>query len=254
MKFVKKFCLAAAYVTRLPLCSIPKGDDALSGLSKYLPAVGLMLGSILCAEAAVLEVLHVKNALVGVVLTLSWLALTGGIHFDGLMDTADGIFSHRSRERMLEIMSDSRVGNFGVMIGLSVLLVKLAALSSFEGPRLVLALLLVPAWARWCETFTIGYFPYLKEQGMGKIWHDSTIFPSDVFVAAILPVSVTVACLLFQEGPGPAAKVAAATAACGLGAAFYLGSILKGQTGDTYGAVVELAEAGALLLLSLISF
>jgi cobalamin 5'-phosphate synthase/cobalamin synthase len=255
MNALRRFAVATSYVTRLTLCKLPATDAdlQLSGLSKYLPAVGLLIGALLFALACGLNIMNPSPMVWGAVLTIAWLLITGGIHFDGLMDTADGIFSHRNQERMLEIMADSRVGNFGAITGWCVLLLKFAALSSlpFSFNLYLTVFLMVPAWARWCETFAIGAFPYLREQGMGKVWHDTTRFPRDVFLAALAPLVAT-ACLQYQ-GSTLAVLAALLTVASGLSFSFWLNDTLKGQTGDTYGACVELAETGGLLLLSLCS-
>src|SRR5262249_16942798 len=158
-----------------------------------------------------------------------------------------GIFSHREPARMLEIMSDSRVGNFGAMTGFCTLLIKFASLASLPFPALIQALALIPAWARWCETYTIAAFPYLRKQGMGKVWHDTTRYPHDVILAGALPLTLNAAAIYFV-GTG-ALIVPIATVVPGLWAAYWLNSRLTGHTGDSYGAVVELAEAKALLVL-----
>jgi len=246
-----RFGLAVSYVTCIPVCRLPADQEAgeLHGLSKYLPAVGLLIGALLLTIALGLRALQTNQLTAGAVLALSWLVITGGIHLDGLMDTADGVFSHREQERMLEIMADSRVGNFGAMTGFAVLIVKFASLSSLPFPALLPVLLLVPAWARWCETYAIAAFPYLREAGMGKVWHQTTRHPLDPLLAGMLPVLATAAvwALGFRLSPLPAGF----TILSGMGSAFYLVNILRGHTGDTYGAVVELAEAAALLLTAL---
>lgn len=251
MNFISRFARTAAYITRLPLANLPKDDDVarMSGLSKYLPAVGLLIGALLLSENSVLTAVHADALLQGTLLAVTWLAITGGIHFDGLMDTADGIFSHSDRDHMLEIMTDSRVGNFGAMTGFCTLVLKVAALSTLPAWILPPALLLVPTWARWCESFAIGAFPYLRKSGMGKIWHDTTRYPLDVYLAGIVPLLATAGCQLY--GWPPAAPIAIFTVLSGLSASYALNRILKGQTGDTYGASVELAETGALLCVAL---
>src|SRR5262249_14512033 len=157
-----------------------KQEQDLSGLSKYLPAVGLLIALPLGLVVWLCGKFSVPHLVSGTLLTLVWLVMSGCIHLDGLMDTADGGFSHRSPERMLEIMHDSRVGNFGAIAGIMAILIKLTTLASAPFLMLQLAVLLIPMWARWAETFAIGYFPYLREQGMGKIWHDTTRFPRDI--------------------------------------------------------------------------
>ncbi|MBI4533517.1 MAG: adenosylcobinamide-GDP ribazoletransferase [Candidatus Melainabacteria bacterium] len=249
MNPLKRFALAISYVTCLPLLRDPDGQ-LLPGLAKYLPAVGILLGCLMAGLAIALKAICSDSLVVGVILTLSWLIITGGIHFDGLMDTADGVFSHRERSRMLEIMADSRVGNFGVMVGFGIISTKIACLASLNSNILWLTLLVVPSWARWCETFTIGAFPYLREQGLGKVWHDTIGWPSDLIVSAIPPILLTI--ILSASGNLLSLLIALATILSGLACAFWLKSILWGHTGDTYGATVELAETGALLATALL--
>lgn len=248
MKALARFARTASYVTSLPLARLPADAEGVEmrGLSKYLPAVGLMLGALLAGLAALADMCHLNSTLSGAILAVTWLALTGGIHFDGLMDAADGIFSRQPRERMLEIMHDSRVGNFGAMAGMAVLLLKTAALASLPLAALLQSLIWVPAWARFCETAAIGIYPYMRESGMGKVWHDSTRCPADVVAAGALPAAGTF--LSVYLGFGLPLMLAGLTLACGLAAAAWLARRLGGHTGDTYGAVVEIAETGAITL------
>lgn len=254
MSLLKRFALAASYVTCLPLIKLKldeEPDYILAGLSKYLPAVGILIGALLFGFFQLLQWMHANAFLQAFLLTSAWLALTGGLHFDGLMDTADGIFSHRSRERMIEIMSDSRVGNYGAITGFLFVIAKLAALFALPSNVIPLALFIVPTWGRWCETYAIGAFEYVKPIGKGKIWHDSTVYPKDLLLSAVAPVVLTVICLTIDARAS--ATLAAATISSGLLLSHWLKAKLGGHTGDTYGAVVEFSEAAALIVASLAS-
>lgn len=253
MSIWRRFALTASYITCFPLTKISSEtpDSDLQGLAKYLPAAGLFIGLLLAALAWFVSLWQVGGILSGTLLTLCWLSFTGGIHLDGLMDAADGIFSHRDRPRMLEIMNDSRVGNFGVMMGVGNLLLKIACLSTLTYPLLLAALILVPCWARLCETLAIGRFPYLRSSGMGKIWHDSIKVPGDLYLATIVPVLSLF--LLSYLGWKLLLLTAFSVLLGGLWAAALINKILGGHTGDTYGATVELAETSGLLLLTIVS-
>jgi len=269
MRVFKRFILTLSYVTSLPLKEAASSiasqyenadstdasaeRDALYGLAKYLPSAGLLIGLLLVPVAIFLGQVHAPHAVAGAILSITWLCLTGGLHFDGLMDAADGVFSHRNRERMLEIMMDSRVGNFGAMTGMAVLILKTVALVSLcAHPALLLTMLVItPAWARWCELYAIGRFPYARETGKGKIWHDSTKFPGDLFLGMALPVIVSAIAAVYV-GLNDVLSVVAFTTLSGLIASHWLASHIKGHTGDTYGAVVELAETGCLILTAMI--
>jgi adenosylcobinamide-GDP ribazoletransferase len=242
MNFLKRLALTASYVTCIPMgVSFDTEDESmLHGLSKYLPLVGLFIGLALTLIVFALAQFHLNPLLLATIITFKWLWLSGGLHMDGLMDTADGFFSHRSRERMLEIMQDSRVGNFAVLVAITVISLKIASLQSVNLSTLIIAVLLVPGWARACEVYAIGKFEYAREQGKGKIWHDTTVWPRDLFLSIIPMVLVTLC--VYQFNAKAVVQVTLATIIGGVCAAHFLNAKLNGQTGDTYGAVVEIAE------------
>jgi len=249
----KRFATTVRYVTCIPAFGGQRRDELsqvdLSGLAKYLPAAGVLIGLALCLALRLLNFCHAPDVLSGIILAITWLSLTGGLHFDGLMDTADGIFSHQSVERMLEIMRDSRVGNYGVMVGMSTLLLKAACLSCLSPQTLITVLLLCPIWARWSEAFAIGKFPYLRESGMGKVWHDTMTYPEDLLKGALIPLGTTISAAVFR--PIEAITISLATVFAGYLTALMLARKFGGHTGDTYGAVVELSELGGLLIAAL---
>ena len=249
MQFLKRFRLTLGYITCLPLAGKVEGEPV--GLAKYLPSVGLLLGGILSIASMLLTALSVDSLFSAVLLAVLWLLLTGGLHMDGLMDTADGIFSHQSRERMLEIMQDPRVGNFGVLSGVSLLLIKITGMAALSGSGLSTVLLLAPMWARLAECYAIGKYSYARAAGKGKIWHDSTSYPSDLIKAAILPLAVSAG--LVCLGQYYVLSFTLISMITALSTASYLNRKLQGHTGDTYGAVVELNEALSIAGLVLLS-
>ncbi len=253
MDFLRRLALTASYVTCLPIYKVDleQSDELLAGLSKYLPTVGLLIGVCLFLCAKILDLVYAPYLVQGALLTLFWFVFTSGLHLDGLMDTADGIFSHQSPARMLEIMSDPRVGNFGVIVGILLLVCKFAALSSLGSTSLFAVLFLVPAWARISEVYAIGKFTYLREQGKGKIWHDTTNFPGDLWMSAFLPIICTIGAVYMGRQLNLLAVVSV-TFAAGLLCSHWLNKKLGGQTGDCYGAVVEFSEAAGLLTAALV--
>lgn len=240
----RKLLLTISFATRLPLASVPDDSTQLTGLGKYLPASGLVIGLLLAGFIVILQCLKASILLAATLTVIAWLTITGGIHMDGLMDTADGIFSHRSRQRMIEIMSDSRVGNFGAMSGFCLILVKIAACAALFPTFLSICILFIPAWARWCELIAIGRHEYAKKSGMGKVWHESTVFPRDA-VQGMLPPLVCTILAVFMGYKLPV-FVAVVTIAAGILCGAWLNEKLGGHTGDSYGAVVEISEAAGL--------
>lgn len=248
---LKRLAIAASFLTCFPIIKGPIQAESMESLSVYLPGIGLLISAILCLFALLFDAAHITGLLNAVLLTFIWLGTTGGIHFDGLMDASDGILSHRDPKRMLEIMLDSRVGNFGALAGFAVLLLKVASLTVFNQLSLLQILIVVPSWARFCEAFAIGAFPYLRESGMGKIWHDSIKFPQDVLLAAILPFAATAIAVIYL-GWQLSLIASTATVIGGFIASYWINNVLKGHTGDTYGAVVEIAEVAGVLVSAII--
>ena len=261
---IKQIAATLAYVTIFPLPRWTHADA--QGNPIYLPLAGALIGLVVVLVAVGLFYLKTSGLLAAVLLIGLWLFLTGGLHLDGLMDATDGIASHRSRERMLEIMQDSRVGNFEVMAGIFVILIKIAALFSlFERtlPLSILSLAVVPIQARLMEALVIGSFPYARPEGMGRAWHQAARRPHPIvtsLAAAIVSIaSISGMCALahlaFALPVAPALIALACTtsgaALTALITALLVQARLGGHTGDTYGMIVELSECGALTTLAL---
>ncbi|MGL4732729.1 MAG: adenosylcobinamide-GDP ribazoletransferase, partial [Fusobacteriaceae bacterium] len=103
------------FTTRLPLGGKDDIDwEKLGKSMKFFPLVGIILGLIMYSSVKILSISINSPLLIAALVVMIYVVLTGGIHLDGLSDTFDGIFSYRSKQRMLEIMKDSRVGANGV--------------------------------------------------------------------------------------------------------------------------------------------
>ncbi len=113
---------------------------------------------------------------------------------------------------------------------------KFITIYSLTGAALGACLIVIPAWACWCELYAIGKFPYAKVDGKGKVWHDTTVFPIDLLKGAAPPLAVTTAFAL----AGYPIVWTAMFMCVGSGIVFshIMNSKLGGQTGDTYGATV----------------
>src|SRR3712207_3561507 len=96
--------------------------------------------------------------------------LTGALHFDGFLDSCDGLFGYRTVERRLEIMRDSRVGSFAVAGGWALLSLKWAGLSQIPGGLLIQSLLLAPLLGRFALVVAVVIFPYGRESGLGTVY------------------------------------------------------------------------------------
>ncbi|MCD6323021.1 MAG: adenosylcobinamide-GDP ribazoletransferase, partial [Clostridiales bacterium] len=171
------------------------------------------------------------------------------VHTDGLMDSADAYFSRRETERKLEIMKDSRVGAFAVMVLVIVILLKIAFMSEIltSGNNIGVLLIFIPIISRTLQSSMLYYFPFAKEDGLanmygGKIKKGFGFILLAVFVATCIGIFI-IAGIKALIIPGIAL----------LYYLFYYFSVKKnfgGITGDLLGAFLEVAEMlmiGALL-------
>ena len=203
----------------------------------YFPIVGLVLGGLLYGLGSGLRLVF-PFPVVSIFILAAWLLFTRALHFDGFLDTCDGLFGGFTPERRLEIMRDSRVGAFGVAGGGLLLLAKYAALASL--PHLS-GLLLAPVMGRWVLSIAIFAYPYAHEEGMGRDMKDNVGWQQ-----VILATVVTMLAACFFTGWVGLLVFAMAGIILWLGAGFILRRI-PGLTGDSYGALCELTELMVLL-------
>lgn len=245
-------------LTRIPIpAAIPFTPEMLARSVAYYPVVGAVIGGIVAAAGACMDG-SVPAMPAAVLLMAVWLLLSGGLHMDGLMDTADGILSHRSRERMLEIMKDSRVGAMGVIAAVVLLLFKFAVLGTWfdegqdwlaEAPIFAMACGLSRLWV----VAAMAFWPFARpDEGMASMF--KLVRPKHAVAAALAQALMTAVCIWVF----PAASFGAlASYALPAGIAIGAGSVLAawmcrklgGLTGDTYGALTEMIEAVLLFTL-----
>ena len=214
--------------------------------TRFFPLVGLVLGICYALAAWILVSVLGMRALTAALLLILPLLLTGGLHADGFMDTADGVFSGRERERKLEIMKDSRVGSFGVVAFVLLMFLQFALLLDMSPPLLVPVFFVMPIIGRMAMVLAVSCFPYARADGMGKTYADM----ADRGTVAIAAVTASV--LVIPIG-------LLATLALVLGIVFallfcrWMTAILGGVTGDVYGAATVLTETIVLAVFSLAS-
>ncbi|MCZ8519379.1 MULTISPECIES: adenosylcobinamide-GDP ribazoletransferase [Paenibacillus] len=252
---------AFQFLSRLPVPVTLHYTDAVFRRSViFYPLVGAVLGALLWASGALLQGVLPALPAAAVLLAL-WVALTGALHLDGLMDTADGVLSHRPRERMLEIMKDSRVGAMGVVVCMLVLLLKWSLLAALLGRGSgwsdLAVLPLVLLWSRCAMAAALVCWPYARQAeggGMGSLF--AGLGFRHLAGAVLLAAALTLAAGwgLVQAGAGGTPPVrallllpAAAAAGCAL-LGVLLHRKLGGLTGDTYGAINEGIETLLLIL------
>ena len=214
---------------------------------EYFPLVGLLLALLLALMALVFAPL-VPRMVLAALLVVALTSLTGGLHLDGLMDTFDGVFGGRTRERKLEIMRDSRVGSFGVLAGACALLLKFACFASFAQHSLPAILLVTLPSARWSLVLALRCFPGARANGLGATFRQH-ITRQGLELAGGITLIVA---LLSTQLTGLVVLIIMTITTLVLGT--WITRKLGGLTGDTYGAIAEITEIVGLLAFILLHF
>ena len=196
---MKGFLLLLSFMTRIPIPKTDYDEEKLGKSMKYFPVVGIIVGFILLFFCIIFNFI-LKNIsysailpLMIIVVILTDLITTGGLHLDGLADTFDGIFSYRSKHKMLEIMKDSRLGSNGALALILYFLLKFVLLFSLtieSRESALYAIMTYPVIARFCSVVSCASSPYARGSGMGKTFVDNTK-ACGLIVAAIITILYT---------------------------------------------------------------
>jgi adenosylcobinamide-GDP ribazoletransferase len=249
MRQIRLFFIALQFFTRLP---IPRwvGFEPhwLQHASRYFPAVGIVVGGVAAATYALAAWAwpHVVAVLLS---TIAGIYLTGAFHEDGFADACDGLGGGMTRQRVLEIMTDSRIGAYGAIGIILILALKCAALSCLPPQTVVAALLVAHPLSRLAASALIWQLDYAKSEGKAKpLAHRMSNLE---FVIALLTAALPMA-LLVAIGWLSWQAVAAGIAAVILAAVWLAHKLVRrigGYTGDCLGAVQQLTEVAFYLAL-----
>ena len=229
---------AWAFLTRLPGGAHPETDRELGRSVPWFPAVGAVVGSV---SGGVYWALHgpLGGTLAAVLAVAAGVIATGGLHEDGLADTADSL-GGITRSQRLEIMKDSRVGVFGVLALVLSTLVRVFAVASLEPLDGLVALLVAHMLGRAMAVALMGVVPAAAGTGLG---HGYTAHMPRVWTAVAVIVSAAAAAGLGPVGAVSLTAATAAIAAVGLLARRAFGGI----TGDVLGAIEQVGEMAVLV-------
>jgi adenosylcobinamide-GDP ribazoletransferase len=217
------------------------------GIARVAPIVGVLIGGLLGLVDWGLYQVGIPGLTRSAIVVVLWVAITGGLHLDGAMDTADGL-AVTDPQRRLQVMLDSVTGAFGAMAAIAILLLKTVALSEIESDR-VWIMMAAAGWGRWGQLSAIALYPYLKSTGKGAFHKESIQSLWEALPTFLLLFGLSG---FLYEHPTKAIALSVGGASLGLLTGAGLDRKLGGQTGDTYGAIVEWTEA--LLLCGLTVF
>ena len=236
---IKQFILLTQFMTRIPIpIEVDYNEKDFGKSIKYFPILGLLIGLILYFVYFIAAKFTDNKLLIAVFLIITETVITGGIHLDGLADTFDGIFSYRPKERILEIMKDSRIGTNGAIVLIIYFLSKTVLLSEVGLKYIII----MPVISRIATVINAGLGTYARKTGMSNAIMDyneksdiliSLIFTIVIsfFFAGINGIIITFICFLFI-----------------LYFMHYITKKIDGITGDTMGASLELTSILALIL------
>jgi len=215
----------------------------------YFPTIGLIIGLILAGLNWLLS-LFLPSAIVNLLLIVSLVVITGALHLDGFIDTCDGIAGNKTPEDRWHVMHDSRAGSFGVIGAILLLLAKYVTLSTIPGPLMTVTLLFMPVVSRWAMVYAIFTHPYARLSGLGKIFKQGTRWPGFT-IATIITFVLAIALIPLFQLTGLIVMLFIWIITVIM--AVYFRSKFAGLTGDTYGAINEVAEVSVLIIVVLLA-
>ena len=275
------FFIALQFLTRLKIVNQTEWSMEDFGKSvATFPFVGLIIGIFLTLIYFIFSQFLSPMPLM-LIIVISEFLFTGGLHADGLMDTSDGLFSGREREKKLEIMKDSRVGSFGVVAFVFITLLKWQLLTAIPIPEFIpIILVMMPLMSRYTLILSIRSYPYARKSGMGQafaVYAPKHVITCSTISTFCMPIII---CLLLSLLYAIALGITSILsipfipyniAIFGLAYALvglmeinifsmivsyiinriinhYIVKQLGGTTGDTYGFVVEVTEVLLILV------
>lgn len=228
--------VAFQFLTRIPMPSTAFETDSLSRAIKFFPLVGLVVGSGAVLIQKIL-ISHLGRPVVALVVLLYLVLITGCLHEDGLADTADGFGGGWTKDQILLILKDSRIGSYGATALTLSLLARYLLLASLPIEHFAAYVISAHVLCRW-SSLPLSYFvaPARNEEGQGARIAKLISFPSLIFGSAF-----SFAIVVFALRWSAVAPLLIGVLAVALSAWFYARKI-DGVTGDCFGATNQLTE------------
>lgn len=260
MQAVRHYLLAVQFFTRIPVTGplaqwVGYSPAMLRASSAHFPGVGWLVAAVAVACFAALSVLlgtqqPFTPLAAAVFSTIATVLATGGFHEDGLADVADGFGGGYQRERILDIMKDSRVGAFGAMAVALILAAKFALLAQLGSHGLAIAL-----WSLFCGHVVSRFWPLVAVRALPHVGDTATSkskpLADQISIAALMAALAwcVIPVVLFALALG--IETALSAIACsGIGASWMLWRCkkrLQGFTGDCLGAIQQVGEVAFYL-------
>lgn len=239
MKYINACIIAFSMYSKIPVPTVEWEKENMKYVMCFFPLIGAVIGLCFYLWGIYAENIPIGKNLYAVILTVIPVAITGGIHVDGLLDTADALSSWQTKERRLEILKDSHAGAFAVIVGCLYFLSWFGfacELNQTEVPVISLGFFL----SRCLSGFAVTSFPCAKNSGLAVIFAEGAEKKKARFIL-IIETIVGMSIILWTDiFLGTAAVVASIVSFFW----YYKMSIKKfgGITGDLAGCFLQICE------------
>lgn len=249
IKILHRFFYAWLFLTRLPAPPLPKATKEDWGrIAPYFSLIGFILGFILYFSLKFFVSYKLPVLFSALLVLFIWTLITGGLHLDGLMDTFDGI-NCQDPNRKIEAMKDSRVGAFGAMAGIFVILFKLVTLCTILVNKLFFIIIISLSLSRLIVIYAASFLSKNQDSGISSSLLLAGIKkPFDFLINLFLFILLFIFCLFYFHLKPFYILFAAISFFICLPWTYWLHKHFKGHSGDTFGALIELSEVTILSL------
>lgn len=246
---MKSFILMVQFLTRLPININMDADESdFNRGGGYFTLVGLIIGIILYGASIILLRYVNYYLLSAIILVALNVLITGGIHLDGLADSFDGLYSYRDKDRILEIMKDSRVGTNGVLAIIFDIILRVALMSiilEYFDPKLII---LMPVFGRLGIVLASRFSKYARENGMGGFFIGNISIMDLFFNLLVLVIAVFIVISFESLIFFPYSIKYLILLIIPFIYIRHCNKIIGGMTGDTLGCLCEIMEISFLML------
>ena len=236
------FLVAVQFLTRVTTPRLDFTPDALARSVIYFPLVGLLIGG---SAALVLHLLaaHLARPVVALAIVAYLVLLTGALHEDGLADAADAFGGGWTRERILVILRDSRIGSYGAIALILSLAARILLLNTMPSGNVIGYLVAAQVLCRWTTLPLSTFLPPARSDSDGqgaRLAQRTTLLT--LYLGSVLTLIIVAVTLRLHAF----APILATCAVALITGRFYQYKI-NGVTGDCFGATNQLAEIAVYL-------
>ena len=190
------FVIAFSMYSKIPMPRVKWDEKGMKYAMCFFPLIGAVEGLIFYLVGTFLVNKHVSNLLLGCIMAVIPILITGGIHMDGFLDTMDGINSYADKEKRLEILKDSNSGAFAIIGGLVYFTLYVGFLSEISVSMLpMIALNFI--FSRALSGLAVSVFPNARKKGLLNTFSEASekaavILADTIYVVAVIAIAAEI--------------------------------------------------------------